>query len=165
MYKFLTKHGQTAALLLGLAVVAIFLITVLTGLSGAGYEMSTDLNALPDEAKAEIGFFNPGIGLTVALAIVTAFLAFVVFGVWDLIKFPKSAIKFLIGLVVLVIIFLVLYFTADPSVRPGFEDKMMENEITDNVSKFISAGLVTTVGLLGIAFIVAIAAEIRNAFK
>jgi len=48
MYKLLTKYGQTGALLLGIAVTAIFLITVMSGLSSSGYDMGTDLNALDD---------------------------------------------------------------------------------------------------------------------
>ncbi len=164
MYKLLTKYGQTGALLVGVAVTAIFLITVMTGLSNAGYDMSTDLNDLDAEAKAAIGFFNPGLALTIALAVIAVVLAFVVFGIWDLIKYPKSAIKFLIGFVVLLVIFFGLYASANPEVV-GFEEKMMENDITDGISKFISAGIWTTIGLLTIAFLAMVLSEIRNAFK
>ena len=164
MYKLLTKYGQTGALLLGIAVTAIFLITVMSGLSSSGYDMGTDLNALDDEAKASIGFFNPGLWLTIILAVIAVVLAFVVFGIWDLIKYPKSAIKFLIGFVVLLVIFFVLYASANPEVV-GFEDKMMQNDITDGISKFISAGIWTTIGLLTVAFLAMILSEIRNAFK
>ena len=164
MYKLLTKYGQTGALLLGIAVTAIFLITVTSGLSSSGHDMGTDLNALDDEAKAAIGFFNPGLWLTIILAVIAIVLAFVVFGIWDLIKYPKSAIKFLIGFVVLLVIFFALYASANPEVV-GFEDKMMQNDITDGISKFISAGIWTTIGLLTVAFLAMILSEIRNAFK
>jgi len=153
MYKLLTKHGQTGALVLGIAVTAIFLITVMTGLSSAGYDMGTDLNALDDEAKAAIGFFDTGLWLTIFLAVVAIALAFVVFGVWDLIKYPKSAIKFLIGFAILLAIFFVLYFTASPEMV-GFEDKIAENNITDNISRFISAGVWISLALIAIAFVV-----------
>lgn len=165
MYKFLTKYGQTAALLLGVLIVLIFLITVSSGLSSAGYDMSTDLNGLPDDAKAAINFFNPTIAITGFLAILTGFLAFVAFGVWDLIKFPKSAIKFLIGLAVLLVVFFILYSTADPSVSEAFQGKYEENNITDTISKFISAGTITAVGLVLIAAVLMILGAIRNAFK
>lgn len=164
MYKLLTKYGQTGALLLGIAVTAIFLITVMSGLSSAGYDMGTDLNALDDEAKAAIGFFDAGLWLTIVLAIIAVALAFIVFGVWDLFKYPKQAIKFLIGFVVLIVIFFILYSSANPEVI-GFEDKMMENEITPGISKFISAGIWTTIGLGSLAFLAMVLSEIRNAFK
>ncbi len=164
MYKLLTKYGQTGALLVGIAVTAIFLITVMSGLSSAGYDMGTDLNALDDEAKAAIGFFNTGLWLTIVLAVIAIALAFVVFGVWDLIKYPKQAIKFLIGFVVLLVIFFILYSSANPEVV-GFEDKMIENDITPGISKFISAGIWTTIGLGSLAFLAMVLSEIRNAFK
>ena len=164
MYKLLTKYGQTGALLVGIAVTAIFLITVMSGLSSAGYDMGTDLNALDDEAKAAIGFFDAGLWLTIVLAVIAIALAFIVFGVWDLIKYPKQAIKFLIGFVVLIILFFILYSSANPEVI-GFEDKMMENDITPGISKFISAGIWTTIGLGSLAFLAMVLSEIRNAFK
>jgi len=136
----------------------------MSGLSSAGYDMGTDLNALDDEAKAAIGFFDAGLWLTIILAVIAIVLAFVVFGVWDLIKYPKQAIKFLIGFIVLVVIFFILYKSANPEVI-GFEDKMIENKITDNISQFISAGIWTTIGLGSLAFLAMVLSEIRNAFK
>lgn len=164
MYKFLTKYGQTAALLLGVAVVAIFLISVMSGMGAAGYDMGTDLNDLPDEAKAAIGFFNTPIAITVAMAVICAVLAFVVFAIWDLIKFPKTAIKFLAGFVALIVIFFILKSSASTAM-PGFEDKLAENGITDNISSFISAGIWTALGLVAIAVLTAVIGLIRNAFK
>lgn len=164
MYKLLTKHGQTGALLVGIAVTAIFLITVLSGLSAAGYDMGTDLNDLDDETIAAIGFFDVGLALTMILAVIAIVLAFFVFGIWDLIKYPKSAIKFLIGFVVLLIVFYVIYASANPEVV-GFEDKMMENKITEGISKFISAGVWTAIGLCAIAFVGMLLSEVVNAFK
>ena len=153
MYKLLTKHGQTGALIVGVAVTAIFLISVMSGLSNAGYDMSTDLNKLDDSAKDAITFFNPGLYLTIALAVIAVILAFLVFGIWDLVKYPKAAIKFLIGFVALLIVFFIIYTTASPEVI-GFEEKMMENDISDSISKFISAGVWTAIGLSVIAFVV-----------
>ena len=63
-----------------------------------------------------------------------------------------------------VVIFFGLYASANPEVV-GFEDKMMQNDITDGISKFISAGIWTTIGLLTVAFLAMILSEIRNAFK
>jgi len=87
MYKFLTKNGQLLAILLGVAVVAIFLITVFTGLDGAGYSVGDDLNQImkdaPEGEKPAFDFFNLGLGLTIGL-IVIAFIAALIFGLWQL---------------------------------------------------------------------------------
>ena len=148
MYKFLIKNGQGIALGVGIAVVAIFLISVMTGLSGAGYDMSTDLNKLTSEQKADIGFFNLGLGLTIALVVIALVLAFVVFGLADLIKFPKSAMKIGLGFVVLAVIFFIVYSTASGEATGDLGETLDKFQITPNVSKFISAGMFTTIGLL-----------------
>ena len=108
MYKFLTKNGQSMALGLGVLVILIFLVSTYLGFSSMGYDMSTDLNKLSDAEQADIQFFNPGIFLTVAMIAVAFVLAFIVFGIADLIKFPKNAIKFAIGLIGLIVVFYIL---------------------------------------------------------
>lgn len=165
MYKFLTKNGQPLALGLGVLVVAIFLISALTGMSGAGYDVGTDLNKLTAEQKGAITFFNPGIFLTVAMAAIAVILALVVFGIVDLIKFPKSAMKFGIGLIALLAVFFILYSTADPEGTGKLGELIDRFDVSESVSKFISAGISTTVGLAALAAIIMVLAEIRNMFK
>jgi len=165
MYKFLTKNGQGLALGLGLFVVAVFLITTFSGLSSAGYDMSTDLNKLTSEQKADISFFNPGLYLTLFLAGLALFLAFVVFLVTDLLKFPKSAMKIGIGFLALIAIFFILYSTADAEGAGKLGATIDKFNITPNVSKFISAGIFTTVGLLAASAVIIVLAEVRNMFK
>ncbi len=165
MYKFLTKNGQALAFGLGGLVVAIFLITALTGLSSAGYEVGTDLNKLSADQKAGMNFFNIGIGLTVFMAALAGFLALVVFGITDLMKFPKSAIKFGIGLLALLAVFFVLYSTASGEATGSLARIIDKFNVTDGVSKFISAGIWTTIGLALSAAGIMFVAEIRNMFK
>ena len=164
MYSFLTKHGQTAALGLGVLCIAIFLITTLSGISSAGYDMSTDLNALPDEAKDGIGFFNPGIGLTVFL-VVACFVLALAFGLLNFVKFPKASMKAAIGLVAILVIFGILYATS--SMESAGKLGMLHDKfsVSEGTSKFISGGIKTTVGLSIVAFFVMIGFEIRNLFK
>ncbi len=166
MYNFLTKNGQLVALGLGILVIVIFFGSVISGFnSNDAIDMSTDLMNLDPEARSAIGFFNPGLGATVGLVILAAVLALVVFGIINIIKFPKQAMKFGIGLVVLAIIFFALYSTS--SVESGGKLGMLHERegITDNVSKSISGGLKTTVGLAIAAFVIMVISEIRNIFK
>lgn len=165
MYKFLTKNGQSLALGLGVLVIAIFLISIYSGFSSAGYDMSTDLNKLTDAEQAEIGFFDAGIMLTVIMIVVAFVLAFVVFGVFDLIKFPKNAIKFAIGALGLGIIFFALYATSSYDNAGRLEMLNANFNITESISKYISGGIKTTLGLLGFSAIAVVAGELWALFK
>jgi len=165
MYKFLTKNGQSMALGLGVLVIAIFLITALVGFSNAGYDMSTDLNKLPDAEQAGIQFFTPGIMITVAMIVAAFVLAFVVFGIADLIKFPKNAIKFAIGVIGLIIVFYILYATSSFDSAGRMETLNERFDITESISKFISGGIKTTLGLLGFSIIAVIVGEVWSLFK
>jgi len=97
------------ALALGVLVVAFFLGSVFSGFDSMGYDMSTDLNKLTDEQQSEIGFFDGTIKITVFMIGAAFVLAFLIFGIFDLIKFPKNAIKFIIGLLVIGGVFFALY--------------------------------------------------------
>ena len=165
MYKFLTKNGQSLALGLGVLVIAIFLISIYTGFSSAGYDMSTDLNKLSDAEQAEIGFFDAGIGLTVAMIIVSFLLAFVVFGIFDLIKFPKNAVKFAIGVLGLAIVFYALYATSSFDTGGRLAKLNDDFDITPTISKFISGGIKTTLGLLGFSAFAVVVGELWSIFK
>jgi len=165
MYKFLTKNGQTMALGLGVLVIAIFLISIYSGFSSMGYDMSTDLNKLSDAEQAKIGFFDAGIGITVAMIIVAFVLAFVIFGIFDLIKFPKNAIKFAIGVLGLAIVFYALYATSSFDSAGRMEMLNEKFQITESISKFISGGIKTTLGLLGFSVIAVVVGELWALFK
>lgn len=164
MYKFLTKNGQLIALGLGILVIAIFLGSVFSGFgANEAIDMSTDLNAY--DGKADIQFFNPGIGATIFMIATAAILALVVFGIINLLKFPRAAIKFAIGLVVLAIIFGGLYATSSMETSGKLAMLHERESISENVSKLISGGIKTTVGLALAAFIIMVISEVRNIFK
>ena len=165
MYKFLTKNGQTLALVLGLVVIAIFFINIYTGFNSAGYDMSTDLNKLTDDQQAGIGFFDAGIKITVALIVIAFALAFVVFGFLDLIKFPKNAIKFGAGILVIGAIFFALYSASDMETGGKIGELHQRFDVTEGISKFISGGIKTTLGLLAIAVLAIIADLAMSAVK
>ena len=165
MYKFLTKNGQLLAILLGVAVVAVFLVSVFTGLEGAGYSVGDDLNQImkdaPDGDKPAFDFFNPGLYLTGALAGL-ALLAAVAFGLWQLISSPKQSLKGILAVAAIAIIFFAFYSSAIPEMAG---DTLTRFDVSDNVSKLISGGIWTTLMLLAGAFAIMVLAEVRNLFK
>lgn len=165
MYNILMKYGQTIAFVLGLLVIAIFLGTVFIGMGDAGYSIGQDLNDLSDEQKAGLDFFNPGLWLTIILGVIAFVLAFIVFGILDLIRFPKSAVKTLIALAVIAVVFFALYSTSAVETAGKLGIVHQEFDISENVSKFISGGLKTTLGLLGLSVLLMVVFELRNAFK
>jgi glucan phosphoethanolaminetransferase (alkaline phosphatase superfamily) len=165
MYNYLTKNGQLVAFLIGLVVIVIFLGSVISGLSSGGYDMGTDLNALDADVKKNINFFNPGLYLTALLGALTAALAFVVFGVWNLIKFPKDAIKFVAGIAGLLVIFFILYSMSNVETAGKLGELHDELAISDGTSKFISGAMKTAMGLAVVSFVAMFAGELRNMFK
>ncbi|HMQ08449.1 MAG TPA: hypothetical protein PKC30_14200 [Saprospiraceae bacterium] len=164
MYNFLTRNGQLVSLGLGLLVIAIFLISTLLGFNAdSAIDLSTDLNAY--EGKSDIKFFNPGIGATVFLIFLAAFLALVVFGIINLMKFPKGAIKFGLGFLALIIVFFILYATSSVETEGKLGMLHQREGIEDGISKLISGGLKTTIILALGAFGIMVVSELRNIFK
>lgn len=165
MYNFLIRKGPGVALILGLVCVAIFYISAFNGISGAGYDMGTDLNALSDEQKSAISFFNPGLYLTLFLVGLAAFLMIVVFGAMDLIKFPKNAMKVLAGIAVIAILFFALYSMSGMETAGRLGEIHQRFNINETASKLISGGLKTTLGLAAVAVVSVVIFELVNAFK
>lgn len=166
MYKLLVKNGQLFALLIGVGVIAVYLFSVLGGLSSAGYSMSDDLNQImKSNPDADFSFFNAGISLTIAL-IALALIAAVLFGLWQLVTSPKNSIRVIIGVAVLLGLFFILSQT---SVVEDIGSKIgalvQKENISEGISKFISGGIKTTFILVAAAFLSAIVFEIINLFK
>lgn len=164
MYDFLVKKGTTVAFLVGIVVILIFLFTTISGLSSAGYDMSTDLVAQGKDAVANMNFFNTGIGLTLLL-IGLAIAAMVVFGIIGLIKFPKEGVRSIATFAGLIILFFILRSVAPGDVGERIA-RIRENfNVTDSISGFIGGGIATTLFLICFAAVAMIFFEIRNAFK
>lgn len=149
MYNLLAKNGSTIAFGFGAVVVLIFLISVFTGVG----DMTT-----VDELKAT-SIFDFGLYVTIALATICAILI-VLFGVFHIVTDLKGAIKGLIGIGALVVVFLIAYSSATPEVagNPIF-DTITKFNISEGVSKFVSAGIITT----GVALLLAIVSLIGSA--
>lgn len=127
--------------------------------------MSTALNKLPDADQAAISFFDAGIFLTIVMVVVAFALAFIVFGLTDLIKFPKNAIKIGGGILFIGVIFFILYTTSSFDNTGRLVGLNAKFDITENISKFISGGIKTTLGLLGFSVVAVVLGEIWSQFK
>lgn len=161
MYKFLSKNGQTLGFLLGIIVVAIFLISVL---SGVGSWNDTG------DSKYDTTIFDFGLQAVQALIVIAA-LGMVIFGLFHVLTNFRGSIKGIIGFAILLGIFFVAFSSASGEVEP-FVQGAVENfegsqgvEMTANNLKFISGGISTAVILAGVAAAAFVLSEIRNLFK
>ena len=156
MYQFLTKNGTSVAFGLGLLIAILFLFSVLGGLDG--------FNALPKDDKGTTSIFNIGLQAALVLIVLCAIVA-LLFGIYHLVTNPKGAVKLIIGLAVLVGLIIVLYSISTPEKSGPIFETIQEFNISDNVSKFISAALSTVLILAGLAALSFVVSEIRNLFK
>ncbi len=156
MYKALTKYGQLGAFLIGLIVIVAYLASVFGGLEG--------FNALAKEDRGTTGIFDTGLYLTIALFIVCA-VAAVLFGLYHMITNPKGALKAIIGIAVLLILFFALYSTSTPENSGIVANAVEKFGLTSGESQFISAAIKSTLILGGLAALAFIVSEITNLFK
>lgn len=166
MYQLLAKKGQLFAIILGVAVVAIFLITVFTGLGSEGYTVGDDLNQImknnPDQ---KFSFFDPGLYLTVAL-VALGFAAALLFGLFQLFSSPKQSLKGIIGVAVIAAMFFAFYSSAGVDAADTPMANLLDKfDVSDNVSKLITGGIMTTLILIGVSFVSMILLEVYNLFK
>lgn len=156
MYRLFTKYGTGFAFGLGLLVTLIFLIPAVSGIG--------DFNMLPPDQKGTTTIFNAGLFCAIAL-IVICFVISVLFGVYQLATHPKGAVKFIVSIAVIAVLFFILYSMATPETTAKMQALATEFNITDGVSKFISAALWTVIALAAVATGAFVLAEIRNLFK
>lgn len=156
MYRLLTKYGTGFAFGLGLLVTLIFLIPAISGVS--------EFNMLPPEEKGTTTIFNAGLYCALALIII-GFASSILFGIYQLAAHPKGAVKFLISIAVIAVLFFILYSMSAPETGERMQALAKEFNITDGISKLISAALKTVLALAGIAVLAFVFAEIRNLFK
>lgn len=162
MYQLLTKHGSVFALALGAIVSIGALLMIFSGLDG--------FNALTKETKATTDIFNFGIYGAVFL-IGLAALAAVGFGIFQLATNPKGSIKVLAGIAVLALVFFIGYMLSTEDAGPKTALAIQEYKdgikggISEGSSKLVSAGIWTTLLLIGGGVLILVASEVRNIFK
>lgn len=156
MYAFLTKNGQTLAFGAGLILVVAAIVLIFSGLSG--FEAYGDT---PERYQTTI--FNFGMYAAIALIII-GLIAAVLFGIFQLATDPKGALKGIIGLVAIVVLFFVFYSIADPN-SAMLSRLSSDFVVTPGQSKFISGGITTALILLAASVLAAAVAEVINFFK
>ncbi|MDX1685620.1 MAG: hypothetical protein R3275_10310 [Saprospiraceae bacterium] len=158
MYRFLTRNGQLLAFGLGLLITVLFLISVLGGMEG--------FDMLAEEEKGATGIFNIGLYGAIVLCILCA-AGMLLFGIYNAIIHPKGAVKFLIGLGILLVMFFIFYTMADPVTEEDGKlfTIVQKFEISDGAHSFITGALSTTVTLLFVAAAAFLLSEVRNLFK
>lgn len=162
MYKLLTQKGQLFAFLLG-AISTVIVVGSITANS------NKHLLDAPDAAKrateiADTGILNTGISVVTALLFI-ALAATIIFGLINLISDFKSSIKFIAGFAVMIILFFVLKGSADHESVGTLVETMKEFNISEGLSKGISAAIKGTVAMTVVAVGSIIVFEIMNMFK
>lgn len=156
MYKALTKYGQLAAFSVGLVVIVVFFASVFSGVDA--------FNGLTKEDRGTTTIFNAGLYLTIGLLIICAVVA-LLFGIWHMVTNPKGAMKAIIALAILLVLFFALYATSEPETSGIVANAVEKFNLTAGQSQFIGAALKSTLILGGIAVLSFIVSELTNIFK
>ncbi len=158
MYNFLLRRGTTVAFVIGF-LASLTIIAVLV--NAVGDTASDDFEALNNIAAF-------GIAAIVAIIFLALAIAAIAFGgLFGVITNPKASVKFLIGLVALLVVFGILYAAGNinDTSYAALRDAIEEYDISSGISKMINAGLIASLVLLAVAFGTVLLAEVRNAFK
>ena len=165
LYRFFANKGQLIALLIGLISLFIVFGILIGGLSGAGYDTGTDLNAVLKGGGGDgFNMFNAAIVIPLILVAICAIL-WLIFGVGRILTNPKASLLAIISFAVILVLFFVLYSSSDVETTGKLGLIHEKFGISGGVSKFISGGIKTTVGLVILAFISMVVFEIYNMFK
>lgn len=164
MYNYFAKNGPTIAMLVGTGITIIFLVAAVIGMGADGYDVGADLAGQGREKVMQMNYFDTGLILTLILLAISLVL-YLIFGVWTIMKFPKSLKSTLISSGLIAGVFLALYFTATRETTGKLAAKLDEFQISDGVNRFVSAGLWLMIILSVVAILLMIAMEVRNMFK
>ena len=166
LYKFFTGRGQMVGFLMGVGLVLLTILTAVSGIKSAGYDVGEDFNRiLKSEGNTEtFDFFNMVTWIPTALVILIIGVI-IIFGIMQLISNPKGSIKILGGLAALLVIAFVFYSMAEPETTGKIGMLHEKFEVSDTASKWISGGIKSVGVLFGGALLTMFLFEIRNLFK
>lgn len=156
MYNFLSRYGQLIAFGLGALLTVIFLATA--------FSSAEEFNALSESEQMETSIFNFGLYAAIVLTIACA-AAILVAGLIFTAMNVRKSLKALIGLAVIIIIFIIGYYTADPKGAGSLARTILEEGIQENSSRFISGAIYTALVLGGGAILAFVVSEVSNLFK
>ena len=156
MYNFLLRRGTSAAFIVGFIASIILIVAVVKG--AGDFAVDDFANLYP------VGAFGLAAKIGVAFVIL-GLIAIILGGIYGLVTNPKSALKFIIGVAVLIAFVGIFYAIAPVDTYKPLTDAVMEYDIQGGISKFISSGIIIALILMAAAFVVVLLAEVRNAFK
>ena len=156
VYNFLTKHGQVVSFGLGLVLTLLFYAIV-----GGGLEEFNGVEEKLRPKSDEGGIFMFGLRSAAGLAILCV-LAMLGFGIYQMATNPKGAIKGIISLVALAVVFGIAYATSSNEILDTWNT---EDVITPGISQYVGGAIKTTGVLIGIVVLAFVVSEIRNFFK
>ena len=163
MYNFLTKNGQTIAFAVGALIVLAF-YGLVVGSGDFDHFSQMDMDGVKDKARYDLGLFDFGLMITVALIAIAAILMFA-FGGFQALTNIKGSLGAIAGLAIIGIIFAVGYSSTE-LLEAGLEAEAARKfELTDSVRKFVGGSIWTGVALIGLATLGLVISEIRNFFK
>lgn len=157
MYKLFSKYGLILAFVIGLVFILIFLIPALSGLPEGFGEMAM-------EEQSKTSAFNTGLKATIGLLIATVVIT-ILASLLSVAKNPKGAIKGIIGVAVLLVVVFVLYSTSTVEAGGRVQAAMQEFNVSDSLSKWITAFLKSSFILAGAAVALVVLGEVRNLFQ
>lgn len=162
LYNYLVKNGDAAAVGVSAVLFVIFALGIYMGTSSGGY----NLNELIDkEDLTDVNCFNSGLWMMIIMTILAIVL--MILGVFtDLFKNFKTGSRSIFGFGAIVIAFIVFYFTSSHDSGGRFDSYWSpEFGITEGLSKFISAGLYSLMGMTLLSFLLIIFYEVKSFFK
>jgi hypothetical protein len=165
MYSFLTRNGQVLAFGLGLLLIVIFLLIAISGAGDYNFEgMSVaDIKG--------VTIFDFGLYAAIALVVI-AIAAMLIFSVLQFVDNPKAALKGVLGLVAVVLVFIIAYSLANS--EPGnariaasirnFEEAG-NGVIGPGTLKFIGGGIITALIMSVSAAVLLLVTGVRSLLK
>ena len=164
MYKFLTKNGLVIALGVGVLLIIIHFIGVYSGLEAFNLIPDDTTDAEVKKSRLILGaeMVNSGLFLTIALFVIAA-VSMLGFGIFQVVTNPKGALKGIIGLGLLAVIFGFGWAMSTDEIMPIWDEKGFG--ITPFISKYVGASIWTTVILISLAILGLVGSEVRNFFK
>lgn len=157
MYNLLTKNGQLYAFGLGALIIAITIISILTG-------VGDDFSTLERAEQFKTNAFNPGLILSFALIFIGV-IAMFGFGLFHIFADLKGSMKGLIGLGAIAVIFFIAKAMASTDTDGPIADTIQKFNVSDGVSTLISGALTTVLIMGAVAVFAFVFSEIRNFFK
>lgn len=157
MYKLFSKYGLLIAFVVGLVFTLIAIIPAFTSLPDG-------FSIMDMEEQVKTTAFDTGLKVTIGLFFAAIIITILV-SVLGILKNPKAAIKGVIGIAVLVVLIFVLYSTSPVDSSPGYQAFLDEFNVSDNLSRWIDAGLKSSYILTAVAVGVMVLGEVRNLFK